>query len=725
MAAGDDFSRYLSTPAGYATPEQLAAAREYAAYLQHGKGQQPVKHWSQGVSNVVSALTGGWLATEQNAKQQMALRDAASSVMPQMPGETPATGPQMGAGAPKAVAYAPPEGGGNNDPLAQYGRATAKLESGGRYDARGPIVTRKDGSTDRAYGKYQVMGANIGPWSEKHMGQRMSVDEFLASPEAQDAIYKGEMGGYMQKYGNPQDAASMWFTGVPYARAKAEGRRDVNMGVEDYVSKFVNALGGEGGGQAMAFNGQPAAKSEAVDTVNALAGGGQQVAQAGSGGPPVGQPVQYIPPEVVPYRPRYSRQQVMAVQANPYISPEQKKAIMEAYIQQDMPISVDYKGMGKVLVSGQDRTKQFFNPDLIKGTEEVGGIKTPVYDAFNPATNQIERRYGNPAGVAPPARAAQAPPAPTTPMPQGAGGAATPTRTTGPGGAPAAPGVPPGQTAKVPTWRSYVDEAPRPKPYGSEGQPIYPQTGTMADKARYANELEIWKKEQESLASKDAEGYTKWIDNMREAAKLVRNLEPQLKVTKSVIEDPKTMQGFAAKPLNELNKLALQFQEKTGINLGLDPTRPARQELLVKLLAGQTLESLRTFLPAGSGQIRVSEINLVQQALGSPNLTPQGNRAVVEMVQKINDRTRDTWDMGLAYKQKYGKLDSGFDQALEKFDREHPVFSEEEIKKYTDMFNIPVQATNDGNAVLETDPGMGGTPAEISPNAGWKIERAR
>lgn len=52
-------SDLLSTPAGYATPSQTKAVREYAQALLYGSGQQPVKHWTQGLSNMVSALVGG------------------------------------------------------------------------------------------------------------------------------------------------------------------------------------------------------------------------------------------------------------------------------------------------------------------------------------------------------------------------------------------------------------------------------------------------------------------------------------------------------------------------------------------------------------------------------------------------------------------------------------------------------------------------------------------
>ena len=119
-----------------------------------------------------------------------------------------------------------------------YRDAIASIESGGNYNAVGP--TAEGG--DRAYGKYQVMGANIGPWTERHLGRRMSATEFLADPAAQDAVFDAEFGSYVAQTGSASDAASMWFTGRPLAQGA--GRSDVlgTTGAE-YVRRFNEALG--------------------------------------------------------------------------------------------------------------------------------------------------------------------------------------------------------------------------------------------------------------------------------------------------------------------------------------------------------------------------------------------------------------------------------------------------------------------------------------------------
>jgi hypothetical protein len=117
-----------------------------------------------------------------------------------------------------------------------YREAISGIESGGRYNAQGP--TTKSG--DRAYGKYQVMGANIPAWTKEVLGKSMTPAQFLASPQAQDAVFDAKFGQSIAKYGNAEDAASVWFTGRP--RAQGAGAKDV-LGTSgaDYVQKFAAA----------------------------------------------------------------------------------------------------------------------------------------------------------------------------------------------------------------------------------------------------------------------------------------------------------------------------------------------------------------------------------------------------------------------------------------------------------------------------------------------------
>ena len=128
----------------------------------------------------------------------------------------------------------------------RYRAAIAGIESGGErepYRTVGPVDPE---TGDRPYGKYQIMGANIGPWTQQVLGRRMTAEQFLNDSAAQDAVFDEIFGGYVQKYG-PEGAARTWFTGSPTG-----GGSDVlGTDADSYVAQFsANLAGGRGGSSA-------------------------------------------------------------------------------------------------------------------------------------------------------------------------------------------------------------------------------------------------------------------------------------------------------------------------------------------------------------------------------------------------------------------------------------------------------------------------------------------
>jgi len=118
------------------------------------------------------------------------------------------------------------------------------LRGGDPYGAVGPAVRRKSGFVDNALGRYQIMRSNLAKWTEEALGAPLTEREFLASPEAQDAVFNHRFGNYLMKY-SPEDAASMWFSGKPLEQAR--GRSDGHWTAEQYVRNF--AKGTQGGVQ--------------------------------------------------------------------------------------------------------------------------------------------------------------------------------------------------------------------------------------------------------------------------------------------------------------------------------------------------------------------------------------------------------------------------------------------------------------------------------------------
>ena len=132
--------------------------------------------------------------------------------------------------------------------MAAYRAAIAKIESGGRYDILGPITR----NGDRAYGKYQMMGNNIGPWSNDALGRSLSKDEFLSSPSLQDQIFDHRLGGYVDKYG-ASGAAQAWFGGPGSVGKGGRGADILGTTGNSYVAKFNKNIGemGDKAGEAV------------------------------------------------------------------------------------------------------------------------------------------------------------------------------------------------------------------------------------------------------------------------------------------------------------------------------------------------------------------------------------------------------------------------------------------------------------------------------------------
>src|SRR5690348_11620676 len=182
----------------------LQQARQAMALrmLQSGMSTSPIQSPLQGVARLAQSFFGGMalrrLADQQKAGTNAFLNGIFSSggAPTTTPAPAPSVAPQSGpsippeALSPTSMQNTPaPLSGGTlpsqpaaQPPMQSYAHAISANESGGNYGALGP-VTR---TGDRAYGKYQVMGANIPQWTAEVLGHAMTPQQFLASPQAQD-----------------------------------------------------------------------------------------------------------------------------------------------------------------------------------------------------------------------------------------------------------------------------------------------------------------------------------------------------------------------------------------------------------------------------------------------------------------------------------------------------------------------------------------------------------
>lgn len=125
-----------------------------------------------------------------------------------------------------------------NGSLNSFKAAIAKQESGGRYNAVGPVTAKGN----RAYGKYQVMDFNIPSWTKEALGRSLSVQDFYNSPQAQEAVANYKFNQLYNQYGNWADVASVWFSGRPVARA-GNASDVTGTTVPRYVQNILSMMG--------------------------------------------------------------------------------------------------------------------------------------------------------------------------------------------------------------------------------------------------------------------------------------------------------------------------------------------------------------------------------------------------------------------------------------------------------------------------------------------------
>lgn len=102
---------------------------------------------------------------------------------------------------------------GGSGNVAAFRAAIINQESGGNYSAVNP--------DSGALGIGQVMPENVGPWTERYLGRRLSTQQFLSDPKAQDAVVNGRFrdmlndqaaAGYRGEEAIRR-AAAVWYSG--------------------------------------------------------------------------------------------------------------------------------------------------------------------------------------------------------------------------------------------------------------------------------------------------------------------------------------------------------------------------------------------------------------------------------------------------------------------------------------------------------------------------------
>jgi len=139
-----------------------------------------------------------------------------------------------------AFSNASPADTGTDDPIwaARQG-AIGGIESRGQPDPYQAVgAPTKYG---RGLGRYQVVEANIGPWTEAALGQALTPQQYLASPQAQDAVFKHRFGQYVDQFGE-EGAARAWFGGPGNVNKGDLTDAHKRLSIADYGKSYMAGL---------------------------------------------------------------------------------------------------------------------------------------------------------------------------------------------------------------------------------------------------------------------------------------------------------------------------------------------------------------------------------------------------------------------------------------------------------------------------------------------------
>jgi hypothetical protein len=145
-----------------------------------------------------------------------------------------------------------------------------------------------------------------------------------------------------------------------------------------------------------------------------------------------------------------------------------------------------------------------------------------------------------------------------------------------------------------------------------------------------------------------------------------------------------------------------------GINLtykrilsSLDPTQANTaqpQEAFRKVVSNSILSQVRSLSGTGAGPIRVAEIRIMEKAAANPENTPAANRLLVEIATRLHQHALGLDELARNYNG--GRLDAGFDTAAREYAKQHPFFTEAELKDprriAPPVFATPQQALASG-----------------------------
>lgn len=193
-----------------------------------------------------------------------------------------------------------------------------------------------------------------------------------------------------------------------------------------------------------------------------------------------------------------------------------------------------------------------------------------------------------------------------------------------------------------------------------------------------------------------------------------------IKLSDAIVHDPGFYSGTGAPFVQGLRRAMAAFSPGDK-----NADAATMQEAYHKVLSGNILAQADDMkaqaqeMGPGSMRLFQQQIQLMKEAAGTDDNSPQGLRFLSEVQKRTAQRNVSVADMAADYKAQHGKLDSGFEKTLRKYFADNPLFSREELANPTSIAHAsdrkpaapaPAPAAAAAAAATPSVPGSAPTP---------------
>lgn len=640
-----------------------------------------------------------------------------------------------------------------------------KLESGGNPNARtgsytgelqmGPDEIAKYGGNDVASGRRLLIDratqlanqlGRVPTGAEIYLAHQQGMGGFQAHNANPDAPAWQNMAATKEgRDKGPNWAKQAIWGNIPDTMKAQFGSVD-NVTSRDFMNLWSQKMGATPppvqdagspapGSMALAFNGKypPIGGAPSPKT-------GATPAQAipGAAGPINGV---NIPPGVIPPASTYDTRALTNILSSGWLDPSIKANALNMYMgTQVNPRTIPYLGGQVVVPPPGAGGAPWFAPGVHWGNIKApGGAEVPSAEMVVPGRRgQPEMRTLTPElpNQAPPPPSNAAPPPAITPdMLRGGAAppappAASPQRGDIPAGGPALAlnqppgvasdagpiGVPPTAAPKAPaiaeTPEAAVAQAQKavapppplqggpnvaqgaPPPTGGIG-PLAtrpPETQVAGNILQDLQKMGIDYEQRKELAHQDAQQYTKNLQQYSDIGRRATLALPPLKLAEKMVQDPRFYSGPMADFYENL--------QRWRANLTGNKAAAAPMEVFSKILSGEVVTELKTLL-GGLGQIRLAEINLINNSVANKYNTPTANLAVLQIMQRAQAQAAMMGRIATAYGQGWrwdesgqphltgeAPTNAGLQKTIQQYVDKNPLFSDAELQNYNQTLQM-------------------------------------